>query len=136
MRALAPEVRLCYPVPHFPQPVKAHTSTQRAHRALKAHTSTQRAHRALKAHTSTQRAHKALKAHTFPRFSRPIGTANEAFTDQKRLGKRLSDEGHGFSRAVNSLRLTASAAEVRFTRHLRRTHLRAKVQSRRRKEDS
>jgi hypothetical protein len=33
-----------------------------------------------------------------------IWTAPEAFTDPKRLGKRLSNEGHGFSRAVNSLR--------------------------------
>jgi hypothetical protein len=33
------------------------------------------------------------------------------------------DEGHGFSRAVNRLRLTASAAEVRFSRHIGRSHL-------------
>jgi hypothetical protein len=33
-----------------------------------------------------------------------------------RLGKKLSNEGHGFSRAVNwSTHLTASAAEVRFS---------------------
>jgi len=37
-------------------------------------------------------------------FSWPIGTAHEAFTDPKRLGKRLSNEGHGFSRAVKGLR--------------------------------
>ena len=29
---------------------------------------------------------------------------HEAFTDPKMLGKRLSNEGHGFSRAVNGLR--------------------------------
>jgi hypothetical protein len=37
-------------------------------------------------------------------FSWPIWTAPEAFTDPKRLGKRLSNEGHGFSRAVKALR--------------------------------
>ena len=31
-------------------------------------------------------------------------------------GNKPSNEGHGFSRAVNSRRLTASAAEVRFSR--------------------
>jgi hypothetical protein len=37
-------------------------------------------------------------------FSWPNWTAPEAFTDPKRLGKRLSNEGHGFSRAVKGLR--------------------------------
>jgi hypothetical protein len=37
----------------------------------------------------------------------------ETVTDPKRLRKKLPNEGHGFSRAVNSLRLTASAG-VRF----------------------
>jgi hypothetical protein len=50
-------------------------------------------------------------------FRWPIWTAHEAFIDPKRLGKRLSNEGHGFSRAVKGLRLTALAAEVRFSRH-------------------
>jgi hypothetical protein len=30
--------------------------------------------------------------------------------------KRLSNEGHGFSRAINGFRLTALAAEVRFSK--------------------
>ena len=30
----------------------------------------------------------------------PIWPAHEAFTDPKTLGKRLSNEGHGFSRAA------------------------------------
>jgi hypothetical protein len=44
----------------------------------------------------------------------PVGTAElQTWTAHEVLGKRLSNEGHGFSRAVNSLCLTASAAEVR-----------------------
>src|ERR1700688_364935 len=39
-----------------------------------------------------------------------------AFGDPKSSGNKPSNEGHGFSRAVNSRRLTASAAEVRFSR--------------------
>jgi hypothetical protein len=39
-----------------------------------------------------------------------------AFGDPKSSGNNPSNEGHGFSRAVNSRRLTASAAEVRFSR--------------------
>jgi hypothetical protein len=35
----------------------------------------------------------------------------------KSLGKRPSNEGHGFSRAINGPRLTALASEVRFSRH-------------------
>ena len=34
-------------------------------------------------------------------FKWPILAAPEALTDPKRLGKRLSNEGHGFSRAVS-----------------------------------
>src|ERR1700761_4561326 len=50
-------------------------------------------------------------------FKWTILAAPEAFTDPKKLGKRLSNEGHGFSRAVNRpTRLTALAAEVRFSR--------------------
>jgi hypothetical protein len=47
-----------------------------------------------------------------------IWTAHEAFTDPKGLGKRLSNEGHGFSRAANwPTRLTVlEAAEVRFSK--------------------
>jgi hypothetical protein len=37
-----------------------------------------------------------------------------AFGDPKSPGNKPSNEGHGFSRAVNSRRSTASAAEVRF----------------------
>jgi hypothetical protein len=37
-------------------------------------------------------------------FRWPILAAPEAFTDRRRLRKRLSNERHGFSRAVNSLR--------------------------------
>jgi hypothetical protein len=41
---------------------------------------------------------------------------NEGPTGRERLG-RLSNEGHGFSRAVNNgMRLTALAAEVRLPR--------------------
>jgi len=36
-------------------------------------------------------------------FSSSNWTVHEAFTDPKSLGKRLSNEGHGFSRAANSL---------------------------------
>ena len=39
-------------------------------------------------------------------FSWPIWTAHEALTDPKMLGKKLSNEGHGFSRVPMSLRLT------------------------------
>jgi hypothetical protein len=35
-------------------------------------------------------------------------TAREAFPDPKMLGKRLSNEGHEFSRAVKGQRMTAS----------------------------
>ncbi len=44
----------------------------------------------------------------------PIWPAQEAFGDPKSPGNKPSNEGHGFSRAVDSRRLTASAAEVRF----------------------
>jgi hypothetical protein len=43
-------------------------------------------------------------------------TSAGAFGDPKSSGNKPSNEGHGFSRAVNSRRLTASAAEVRFSR--------------------
>jgi hypothetical protein len=36
-------------------------------------------------------------------FSWPILAAPEAVADPKRLGKRLSNEGRAFSRAINSL---------------------------------
>jgi len=45
-----------------------------------------------------------------------IWTAQEAFGDPKSPGNNPPNEGHGFSRAVNSRTLTASAAEVRFSR--------------------
>ena len=41
---------------------------------------------------------------SWPKFSLPIWTANEAFTDPEGL-ERLSNEGHGFSRAVDGLRV-------------------------------
>jgi hypothetical protein len=46
----------------------------------------------------------------------PIWLAQEAFADPKSLGNRPSNEGHGFSRAVNSPHLTDSAAGVRCSR--------------------
>ena len=51
-------------------------------------------------------------------FSWPIWTTHEAFTDPKRLGKRLSNDEHGFSRARKwPTRLTAlEAAEVRLSK--------------------
>ena len=46
----------------------------------------------------------------------PIWPVHEAFGDPKSPGHKPSNEGHGFSRAVNSRALTASATEVRFSR--------------------
>jgi len=46
----------------------------------------------------------------------PIWPVHEAFGDPKTQGHKPSNEGHGFSRAINSRALTASATEVRFSR--------------------
>ena len=52
------------------------------------------------------------------------GTGDDAFADPKSPGgKTLSNEGHGLSRAVKDLRLTALAAEVGFSRPIGQSHV-------------
>jgi hypothetical protein len=45
----------------------------------------------------------------------PEASAGRDISDRSLQAKKLSNEGHGFSRAVNRLRLTALAAGVRFS---------------------